>query len=151
MKLSIIGVLLIILFFTQREERKLDTGFYYVSEQETEFERVLDKSDELYYLNPEKIIGVDNFQDYMRIDFFTKDKNEIPELLIQLDSLGAIKWEAATRKALKHKLAFILNDNLIYVPTILSPISGGRISIWREEYDKNDLELIITKIRENKR
>lgn len=118
----------------------LETGWYYITENENDYQRQLDESEESYYISPQKILGVENIQ-LMRITF--EQNSETPQIDVLLDSSGTRKWAEATQKALRNKLAFILNDKLIYAPTVLGVIESGNFSIFRENYDKNKLEKIM--------
>ena len=144
--LSLLFLLFAIYTHTEnkQQESKLKTGWYYINTESVGVRRQLDKSGEIYFINPLPIIISKN----IKTIFFRNDKNGTPYLEMRFDSIGTNAWRIATKKAIGKKLGFIFNDKLIQVPTVNSEIDFGVAAIW--DYSKSELELIKNSI-ENKK
>jgi len=70
-------------------------------------------------------------------------------LSMKLDEIGTIIWEKATRETVGRRIAFIVNDKLVYTPKVNSPIYNGIAPLNRGIYSKEELEQIKLQI-ENK-
>ena len=123
----------------------LKTGWYYVSEQKTEFEKQLDKSSEFYFINPDLIIPVEHFAE-IEITENEHDGVQYPVLVIRFDQKGTDNWSLATKKATDSKLALIINNKLVNVPKVNVQITSGISSLSRIEYTKQDLENFVEQI-----
>lgn len=55
--------------------------------------------------------------------------NNQPEVVFQFTREGSGKWEIMTRHNVGHSLAIIFNDKVISAPTVISPITGGTVSL----------------------
>jgi preprotein translocase subunit SecD len=69
---------------------------------------------------------------------------------MRLDKDGTGKWSIATQNSIGLKLAFVLDNRLLQVATVMSQITGGVTAINRSIYSKQDLENF-KKIIENER
>ena len=104
----------------------LVTGWYYILDSGNGFKRQLDKSHEIYVIDPKPIVTKANF---IKIEIFETDFNgAYPDyigLMIMLDQDGINAWTFATRKSIHKKLALIINNKLIYTPIVNAEITNG--------------------------
>ncbi len=126
----------------------LYTGWYYVVDTPNSYKRQLDKSDEIYYLDPKPIITAKNVTTFEIYESNT-DKKYIG-LAMRLDKEGTENWSNATQKAIMKKLAFILDNRLLHVGTVYSQITGGVTALNRGSYSRQELESIRTIIESEK-
>ena len=120
----------------------LRTGWYYVVTDSSDgYERQLDRSDETYYIDPKPIITAKNFTRFEIFESGLKDKKYIG-LSMWLDKKGTESWAYATEKSsMTHiKLAFIVDDRLLYVAQAESEITGGVTALNRGIYTREELE-----------
>ena len=128
---------------TDTSLQKLQTGWYYISEEKTAFERQLDKTSEYYYLDPNVIIPVNQFIKFELTD--SKFQGEkYPILIIYFNTEGTENWSIATEKMIGKQLALVINDKLIITPKVNSQITAGVSAINRLDYSKQELEEILT-------
>ena len=123
----------------------LKTGWYYVTDQQTNFKRQLDKTSEFYFIIPDVIIPVSQFKEMEITNSEYKGKN-YPMLVIRFDSMGTASWSIATEKSIGRKLALIVNDKLVIAPKVNLQITAGVSALSRRDYTKQELEDILKEI-----
>lgn len=125
----------------------LSTGWYYIENVDTVFQRQLDKSDKIYYINPLPIVNAKNITTVK----IYKGKDSKLGLVMRLDKEGTEKWRIATEQSIGGRLAFILDNQLLYVPIVNSPIWGGTTALNRGGDTKEELKRIKKIIQKEKR
>ena len=118
------------------QDSVLATGWYFIERESMGFERQLEKTEEIYFLNPRPIAVVSNFKKVA----LKKNRYNDFYLSISLDEAGTQSWAAATLKATGGKLGFMLNNRLLYVPHINSQITQGITTINSSSYTKEEYE-----------
>lgn len=118
------------------QDSVLVTGWYFVEKDSIGFERQLEKTEDVYFINPHPIVVASNFKKV------ALEKNIYNDfyLSISLDKVGTRAWAEATLKATGRKLGFILNNRLLYVPHINSQITGGMTAVNSSNYTKEEYE-----------
>ena len=116
-------------------ESFLETGWYYVVHTDNGFQRQLDKSSLLYFIDPTPIVTSKNVVKY---EIYTSIYGDIG-LSMQLDSSGTITWANATERATDKEVAFIVDNKLMQVATVVSRIPGGSTALNRGDYTKEEL------------
>jgi preprotein translocase subunit SecD len=103
--------------------------------------RQLEKTDETYYLNPQPIVTVKSFT---TIEFYENNYNGklYYGLQMQCDKAGTEAWRQATRKAIYKKVAFILDNKLLFVATVNSEITNGVAVINSDKHSRAEFENI---------
>ncbi len=134
---------------TVTADSTLKTGWYYVTDQQTNFKRQLDKTSEFYFIDPNVIVPVGQFKKLELTDSEHEGKN-YPMLVIRFDTKGTDSWSVATEKSIGGKLALIVNDKLVIAPKVNSQISAGVSALNRTDYTKQYIEEILKQI-ENER
>jgi len=130
-----------------RQDSILKTGWYYISDNETSYKRQLDKTSEFYFINPNVIVPVEQF-DKMEL---TENKfDKFPMIIIRFDSKGTDNWSIATEKSIGGRLALIVNDKLVIAPKVNAQIIAGVSAINRSDYTQQDIDEIFKTI-ENER
>jgi len=127
----------------------LKTGWYYISERESNYKRQLDKTSEFYFIDPNVIVPVEQF-DKLELTESKCDNKKYPMIIIRFDSKGTDNWSIATEKSIGGKLALIINDKLVIAPKVNAQITAGVSAISRSDYSKQDIEEIYKTI-ENER
>lgn len=127
----------------------LKTGWYYVTDQQTNFKRQLDKTAEFYFIDPNVIVPIGQFKKLELTDSEYEGKS-YPMLVIRFDTKGTDSWSIATEKSIGGKLALIVNDKLVIAPKVNSQITAGVSALNRTDYTKQDIEEILKQI-ENER
>lgn len=104
----------------------LVTGCYYIVDDSTAVKRSLpgDNGTETYYLNPDPIFTVGDFQE---VKF--NDEDGRYSLNIILNEKGTKAFAVATKKYTGKMLAFVIYNRLVMAPRVADEISGGRIEI----------------------
>ncbi len=114
----------------------LYTGWYYIADINNGYKRQLDKSHDYYFIDPKPIVIAKNFK---RLEIYN-NKEEVFEMLIQLDETGTKAWSIATDKYVGKKLAFILDNRLLEADYVNSQITAGVTALIRGDYTKAELE-----------
>lgn len=72
----------------------------------------LNKTKEVYFINPEIIVSVKHF---IKIEHVKNDpkKSWGPSLIMRFDKTGTDTWSIATDKAIGKKLALIIDNGLV--------------------------------------
>ena len=125
----------------------LKTGWYYVSDQETNFKRQLYKSSDFFYINPDAIVTVENFEE-LKITENEFNGNKYSSLIIRFDKQGTENWSIATKKSIGNQLALIIDDKLMSVPKVNAQITVG-VSSLSGVGTKEELEEILKQIGVN--
>ena len=104
----------------------LVTGCYYIVDDSTAIKRSFtgDNGTETYYLNPDPIFTVGDFQEVK-----LNDDNGRYALNISLNEKGTKAFAAATKKYTGKMLAFVIYNRLVMAPRVVGEISGGKIEI----------------------
>ncbi len=123
----------------------LKTGWYYIKDKKTNFKRQLDKTSELYFIDPKVIVPVEQFKK-MELTESEYEGKSIPMLVIHFDTKGTDSWSIATEKSIGGKLALIVNDKLVIAPKVNSQITGGVSALNRTDYTKQEIEEIVRQI-----
>lgn len=126
----------------------LVSGWYYITEDSSGFKRELDKTEEIYFINPRPIIVKEHFE---KLELFETDfKGDYPDytgLKMQIHENFANIWADATGKSIGKKLGFIINNKLVSAPSVNGRIEGGMSSINRDVYSKEDLEDFMNQLK----
>lgn len=128
-------------FGTQTPEN-LKTGWYYLTESGNGIEKTLDRTDEIYFIDPNPIVTVDNFTD---LEIYQSIENNFG-LTIRLDKKGAKRWSVATGKSIGKKLALIIDNKLYFTPTVNAQIDVGITALNRGDLTEEELKVIKKKI-----
>jgi len=126
-----------ITFWGQSIGSTLKTGWYYVSNQETEFKRQLDKSSEIFYINPDVIVPVEQFEE-LNIVENVHDGVIYSSLSIRFNKNGTENWSKATKESIGNRVALIIDDILVSTPLVRSQITEGKSLL--PGYTKEELE-----------
>jgi len=145
--LKYLTLILLIPIFAQQQEKKtgqvLKTGWYYISEHKNNYPRLLDKSKEIYYIDPNPIVTAKHFKEIKMSSGVSDDKM----LSIKFDATGTAAWSVATGKSIGQKLALIINNKLIYTPTVDAQIDVGISALNRGIYSESELNLFLKQIK----
>lgn len=128
------------------QDSTLKTGWYYVSNDDTGYRRQLDKTLEIYSINPNVIVPVDQFKK-LEITETKNDFCKYPVLVISFDSKGTDYWSIATEKSIDGKLALIVNDKLVIAPIVRWQVTSGVSTINRADYTQQDIDDIFISIK----
>lgn len=125
---------------TQRNIPTLRTGWYYVVEKGKGLKRQLEKSKESYFIGRNPILTPKNFT-VLSIDESTLSGERYSyRLTMQLDREGHKLWAIATEKSIGKQLAFILDNRLLQVATVINPVLSGVTVIDRGNDSKQEME-----------
>ena len=122
----------IALVFEQNiKESTLATGWYHIIDEENGFKRELDKSDEIYFIDPKPIIIKEYFD---KVEIHETKKIESKQvnnfrLSIQIHKKYEHLWADATEKSVGKRFALIINNKLISNPKVMGRIEGGLSSL----------------------
>jgi hypothetical protein len=130
---------------TNRQDSVLRTGWYYISDNETNYKRQLDKTSEFYFIDPNVIVPVQQF-DKIELTESKYDNEKYPMIIIRFDFKGTDNWSIATEKSIGGKLALILNDKLVIAPKVNAQITAGVSAINRSDYSQQDIDEIFKTI-----
>lgn len=127
----------------------LATGFYKISDKETGCERELASENEYYFIVPKKIIGAEHIKS---VAYKMEQVNGIPNpiLMMELDNAGTQLFSAMTGNAIAKKIAFMLNNKLIYASIVSAKVETGKISMAGGDYTKADLESFVLEIQKGR-
>ena len=125
----------------------LMTGWYYISDIDSGFARQLDRTDEFYTINPFPIVTAED----VTMLSIEKDNWGGVFLSMRFGKEGTERWRVATGRSIGKKLAFIVNDKLLYVPQVHSEITAGVSALSRIDYSKEDYERAKQAIENNKK
>lgn len=117
----------------------LSTGWYDVVDSGNGCKRQLDKSNDTFYIAPKPIVTASNFTT-LKIYESDASGSKYVGLSMQLDAVGTEKWRIATERAIGRRLAFILDNKLLYVPKVQAQITAGVTALNRGNYTRQELE-----------
>ena len=125
---------------TKLDSTYLETGWYYVVDNNNNFQRQLDKSTDTFFIDPKSIVTAKNFT---KFEIYTSRYGDVG-LSMLLDKTGTENWSIATEKSIGNYLAFILDNKLLQVARVNSQITAGVTALNRGDYSKEELEKIRT-------
>ncbi|MDR2956535.1 MAG: hypothetical protein LBV43_15790 [Prevotella sp.] len=120
----------------------LVSGWYYVVDDNNGFVRKLQKTDELYILNPKPIAVIDNLSE---IELYKNIHGEV-SIIMQFDKQATEWWRIATRAAIGNLIAFIIDDKLFGVSFVNGEITKGANAFGRLDYSEDEYKEIIDMI-----
>lgn len=120
------------------QDSVLATGWYFIESDSTGFKRQLEKTEEVYFLNPRPIATSSNFKKVA----LGKNRYDDWYLGISLDKAGTQAWAEATLKAAEAEgqLGFVLNNRLLQAPRVNCQITKGMTAINSANYTKEEYE-----------
>lgn len=125
----------------------LVTGWYHIVAYDNGFKRQLDKSDKIFFINPKPIVVKEHFE---KLEILESRFGEY-FLSIQIGRRYWDLWAEATGSSIGKRLAFVINDKLVHVPTVNSRITGGASALNRSDYSREELEDFIKQIIGNRK
>lgn len=125
------------------KDSTLVTGWYYITIDSSGFARQLSKTDEIYYIDPKPITVAKNIED------IELGINYVRDIYIgmQFDKQGTESWYIATKKSIGNQLAFIVDNELLTIPTVNNYIEGGKSAFGRKDYTKQEYEILVEEIK----
>jgi len=135
--------------FVNTYSKTLNTGWYYISENVTNFKRQLDKTSEFFYLDSIVIVSADHFNKF-DLTYSKYEAEKYPILIIYFDKKGTENWNIATDKMIGKQLGLIINDKLVITPKVNTKITAGVSAINRIDYSYKELEEILRSIENSK-
>ncbi len=125
----------------------LVTGWYHVVSTQDGFKRQLDKTDEFYFINPKPIVIKKHFSNvaiYATDDFKEQQPENHFAISIQIDKEYEDLWADGTEQAAGKWIGLVIDNKLVSVPMVKWRIEGGRSSLNRGVYSKEELENFLT-------
>jgi preprotein translocase subunit SecD len=129
-----------------KSDSTLRTGWYYIDDK-AGFKRQLDNDTTWYLINPTPIVTAKNV---IKMEIYESSFGNLG-LSMQLDSEGTDFWSEATDKATTKRLAFILNDKLLYAPVVNSQINNGMTALNAGNYSRQELMKIKKEIEKERK
>jgi len=120
-------------------DKVLETGWYYLVDTANGYKRQLDKTSEYYFLNP---IPIAKSKDFTTLEIYKSTHGDDYGLTMRLNDTGTKAWSEATGKSVGNKLAFILDDKLLFTAVVNSQIDFGVTALNRGDISKEELERI---------
>ncbi|HTA84512.1 MAG TPA: hypothetical protein VK783_16330 [Bacteroidia bacterium] len=117
----------------------LQTGWYYIADSGKAYELKLDKANEIYSIDPTPIVAV---KDFTTIQIDKSNLSDEYLLTIHFNDTATKAWNIATRKSIGNRLAFILDNKLLFTPKVNNQINSGVSALNRGDISKEDLEKI---------
>lgn len=126
----------------------LVTGWYFITEDNTGFKRLLDKSEEVYSIDPKPILINEHFDKYeiYETEYHGVNDNGLG-LSIRISKKYAYIWADATEKTIGKRLGLVIDNVLVNAPKVNMRIEGGMTSLNRGVYTREELEAFIKKIK----
>lgn len=136
------------------DQNKLNTGFYFLAEKESEGEIIFDiDSENKFAVSKDEILTVDDFSDvkFVQRDFKPRSRKAIE---IKLTKEGRKKWAKIQKRMSKTResIVFICNDKVYLEKRFLGNISLGnsKIDLFVDpQYQKDIFLLLRLEIYEN--
>jgi preprotein translocase subunit SecD len=125
----------------------LKTGWYYLTEKVNGTERTLNGTEEVYFVDPNPIVTIENFMD---LELYQGKYGDFG-LSIRLDDMGKEQWRIATGKSIGEKLALMIDNELFFTPIVNSQIDVGVTALNRGDLTEEELKMIKTKIELEKK
>lgn len=130
-----------LIYEQNKKDSVLTTGWYYITDNETGFERRLDKSEEMYFVDPKPILVKEHFD---KIEIFESDfqgqYDDYMGLSIQINKKYVDLWAEATGKSIGKRLGLIIDNKLVNAPQVNARIEGGMTALNRGVYTREELE-----------
>lgn len=123
---------------------KLPSGFYHLTTDTNGHCMPLDKTNQIFRINPIPILTVENMVNFQL--FKSKVGPGEMGLAIWLDEGGTERWFAATRQSIGKQLALIIDNKLIQVSIVQSEISNGVAALNRGTYTSQELKQFRTRL-----
>jgi preprotein translocase subunit SecD len=120
----------------------LKTGWYYVTDESNNYKRSQQNSKESYFIKPRLIIPVSDLQTLEIRDAYEPGASEI---YMKFNARGTNAFRIATGNSINKRLAFIIDDKLIYIAIVNAQINSGLAVI--NGYPKSELQVFINQIR----
>ena len=117
-----------------KQNKVLHNGWYHISNQKNEFERVERKTGDKFYINPKPILIPENFKSHEEFENFEGDNG----ISVLFDSFGTKQWSKATDLASGSHLIFILNNKILSSSYVNSQITGGVSAFWKSEHTSRE-------------
>jgi hypothetical protein len=99
-----------------KSDSVLRTGWYFISDSSTGFKRQLDKTTEIYDVDPTPIISVSDFN---QVEIF--HEKDCYALIITVDRNGAEALKIAKQKSAGKKIGFVIDNKLLRIQAIDDP------------------------------
>ena len=117
---------------------KLVTGWYLVTKESTSIERLLTKTTDLYPIQPIPIL---TFKDVKSVQMYqTYASSEVVMgVSMILNAAGKQKYARITKENKGNAIAFVLNDELIYLGKIYGEVGTGLATITRLDYSPEEV------------
>lgn len=129
--------------FPQADSIVLKTGWHFVLYDSSGVSRQLDRSTETYWLRVKPIITGDHI-----VEFKTyRSKSGELGLSMKLDKDGTNAWSWATGESVGRQLAFVVNNRLLQVGTVMSEITNGMTALNRGIYNEQELKAIEAEVK----
>lgn len=106
------------LWVTKRAELSIDC----IADAVLVARKEMPEADVVRYLKDNPAVDERAFRDWVKAD-------SAPELQIVLNERGADKLTALTKENLKKRVAIVLEGEIVTAPVVMTPITGGKISI----------------------
>ena len=134
---------------TKFDSTILYTGWYYVLDSDNGFERQLDNSSDIFFIDSKPIVTAKNFTTLEIYESNVGGKKYLG-LTMRLDKAGTENWSIATERSIGKQLAFILDNRLLQVAKVNAQITSGLTALNRGDYSKEELENLKTIIESEK-
>lgn len=120
----------------------LKTGWYNTTSDSTHgLKRVLFRTNHAFYLNSKPIVISTDFDSVKLL------KSRIDSswfIMIRLKKNSYATWGSATKNAIGKSIAFVVNDNLLCVPTVMSSIPNGTSAMFQKDMSKQELDSVLS-------
>ena len=100
----------------------LQSGWYYVVDSGKGYKRKLEKTEEYYFIAPIPIVAV---EDFTTLQVNKSNISDSYVLTIHFNDTAAEAWSIATGKSIGNRLAFILDNKLLFTPMVNAQITKG--------------------------
>ena len=119
----------------------LATGWYYLSDTAPGFKMNLDKTEEIYFVDPKPILVKEHFD---KVEIFETDfqgqYDDYIGLSIRINKKYVDLWAEATGKSIGKRLGLIIDNKLVNAPQVNARIEGGMTALNRGVYTREELE-----------
>lgn len=130
------------------QQSRLKTGWYFISADTTGYKRQLDKSGDIYYIDPAPILLANHFK-MVEVQEGTYQGKQRLSLFFRFDEVGTKAWSDGTLKAMDGRIAFVVDDVLMCAPMVRSQITSGVSVMDRGNETREGLEAIAAQIRKS--
>ena len=133
-------------FQLNQDSTFLQTGWYHVSDDSTNFKRIVKKSSDAHYINPQPILTNRDIKGFwIEKESLYGSKGLSLEMIFSIEA--AEKWKIGTEKAVGKQIGFVVDNQLIQVLKVNSRIESGAGSLFLDNYSRKELEKMILNIR----